>query len=186
MTTASWLVIRVLVEVLETISVNGGHLLLMVLKRELFFVPMVLKGVPPSAGMVLERLFSYGFETGGLTVLVTFWMYGKFIFHAKAGKILCVVTLTNLEVFLVSSSVLLDISFKSLEAWGATMGGLLLPLAPCILEGEYFLQTSLDLTSCHDWVVPRVMPLMHHGLLIAWMVMSVTRQVVQMGGSALA
>ena len=59
--------------------------------------------------------------------------------------------------------------------------GLLLPLTPYTLEGKYFLQTALDLTSCHDLVVSRVMYLMLHGLLIAQMVMSVTRQVIQVG-----
>ena len=56
-----------------------------------------------------------------------------------------------------------------------------MPLTPYILEGKYFLQTALDLTSFHDWVVSGVMLLMLHGPLIAWMVVSVTRQVVQMG-----
>ena len=46
-------------------------------------------------------------------------------------------------------------------------------------EGLYFLQTALDLTSCYDQVVSKVMPLMLPGLLIAQMVMSVTRQLVQ-------
>ena len=45
----------------------------------------------------------------------------------------------------------------------------------------YFLQTSPDPTSCHDWVVPRVLPLDLRGLLKAQMVKSVTRQVVQGG-----
>ena len=49
------------------------------------------------------------------------------------------------------------------------------------MEGKYFLQTALDLTSCHIQVVPRVIPLMLCGPLIAQMVMSVTRQVVQVG-----
>ena len=47
--------------------------------------------------------------------------------------------------------------------------------------GQYMLQTALDLTSCHDWVVSRVMPLMLFGSLIVQMVMSVARQVVQIG-----
>ena len=54
-----------------------------------------------------------------------------------------------------------------------------MPLTLYILEGEYFLLTAPDLTSCHDWVVSRVMPLMLCGPLIAWMVMSGTREVVQ-------
>ena len=58
---------------------------------------------------------------------------------------------------------------------------LLLPLTPYTLEGEYFLQTAPGLASCHDWVVSRVMPLMLHRLLMAWVVMFVTRQVIQAG-----
>ena len=54
-------------------------------------------------------------------------------------------------------------------------------LTPYTPEGEYFLHTSLDLTSCLDQAVSRVMPLMLHGPMIAWMMMSVTRQVVQVG-----
>ena len=69
----------------------------------------------------------------------------------------------------------------SLEAWGWPWEGLFLPLTPYTLEGEYFLQTALDLASCHDWVVTRVMPLMLCGPWIAQRVMSVTRQVVQIG-----
>ena len=59
------------------------------------------------------------------------------------------------------------------------MEGLLLPLTP--YPCEYFLQTPPDPTSCHNWVVPGVMPLDLHGLLVAQMVKSVTRQVVQTG-----
>ena len=58
---------------------------------------------------------------------------------------------------------------------------LLLPLTPYILEGEYFLHTAPDLTSCHKWVVSQVIPLMLCGPLIAQIVMSVTRQVVKIG-----
>ena len=60
---------------------------------------------------------------------------------------------------------------------GQLWEALLLPLTlyPC----EYFLQTPWDPTSCYDWVVPRVMPLDLHGPLVAQMVKSVTRQVVQ-------
>ena len=50
-----------------------------------------------------------------------------------------------------------------------------------VLKGKYFHQIALDLTSCHDWVVSRVMPLMFHGPLIAQMVMSEMRQVFQIG-----
>ena len=45
----------------------------------------------------------------------------------------------------------------------------------------YFLQTSPDPTSCHDRVVPRVLPLDLRGLLKAQMVKSVIRQVLQGG-----
>ena len=62
-----------------------------------------------------------------------------------------------------------------------TREGLLLPLTPCTVEGEYFLPLVPDLASCHNWVVSRVMPLKLCGPLIAQMVMSVTRQVVQEG-----
>ena len=55
-----------------------------------------------------------------------------------------------------------------------TMEGVLLPLTPCTLKGEYFLQTAPDLTSYYDWIVSRMMPLMLSGPLIAQMVMSVT------------
>ena len=48
----------------------------------------------------------------------------------------------------------------------------------------YFLQTSPDRTSCHDRVVPRVLPLDLRGLLKAQMVKSVIRQVLQ-GGCAI-
>ena len=47
--------------------------------------------------------------------------------------------------------------------------------------GEYFLQTALHLTFCYDQVVSRVMHFMLCWQLIAQMVMSVTRQVVQIG-----
>ena len=62
-----------------------------------------------------------------------------------------------------------------------TTAGLLLPLTPYTLEGKSFVQTALDLTFCHDQVVSMVMPLMLHGPLIEQIVMSVTRQVVQIG-----
>ena len=55
-------------------------------------------------------------------------------------------------------------------------------LYPC----EYFFQTAPNPTSCHNQVVPRVMPLVLHGLLVTQMVKSVNRQVVQMGDSAQA
>ena len=32
------------------------------------------------------------------------------------------------------------------------------PASDSLYPGEYFLQTALDPTSCHNWVVPRVMP----------------------------
>ena len=50
-------------------------------------------------------------------------------------------------------------------------------LYPC----ECFLQTPPDPTSCHDQVVPGLIPLVLCGPLIAQMVKFVTRQVVQMG-----
>ena len=56
-----------------------------------------------------------------------------------------------------------------------------MPLTPYTLEGKYFLQTTLDLDSCHDQVVSRVIPLMLNGPLIVQIMMSVTRQVVQVG-----
>ena len=45
----------------------------------------------------------------------------------------------------------------------------------------YFLQTSLDPTSCHDRVVARVLPLDLRGPLKAQMVKSVIRQVLKGG-----
>ena len=68
-----------------------------------------------------------------------------------------------------------------LRGLGGPQEGLPLPLTSYTLEGEHFLQTASDLTSCHNQVVSRVMPLMLHGLLIAQIVMSVTRQAVQVG-----
>ena len=63
------------------------------------------------------------------------------------------------------------------------MGGAT-PASDSLYPGRgYFLQTALGLTSCHDWVVSRVMPLMLCGPLMAWLRMSVTRQIVQIGGS---
>ena len=82
----------------------------------------------------------------------------------------------------MSSGVLVDCSFLILRLGGQLQEGLLLTLTPYILEGEYFLKTALNLTSCHNWVVPRLMPLMLCEPLIAWMVMSVKRQAVQHGG----
>ena len=58
-----------------------------------------------------------------------------------------------------------------------TMGGAT-PASDSLYPCEYFLQTPPDPTSCHDHIVPRVMPLVLHGPL---MVKSVTRQVVQWG-----
>ena len=63
---------------------------------------------------------------------------------------------------------------------GATAGGAS-PASDSLYPCEYFLQTPLDPTSCHDQAVPEVMPLVLHGPLKAQMVKSVTRQVVQMG-----
>ena len=68
------------------------------------------------------------------------------------------------------------------EAWGATTGGA--TPATVSLSWWYFLQASPDPTSCHDRVVPRVLPLDLRGPLEAQMVRSVIRQVLQ-GGCAI-
>ena len=61
------------------------------------------------------------------------------------------------------------------------MGGAT-PASYALYSGRLALPPNCsDLTSCHNQVVSRVIPLMLHGLLIAWMVMSVTRHVVQVG-----
>ena len=78
-----------------------------------------------------------------------------------------------------------DITFSSLSLTvlmrlGGTTMGVATP-ATVSLSLWYFLQTSLDLTSCHNWVVPRVLPLDLHGPLKAQMVKSVIRQVLQGG-----
>ena len=62
---------------------------------------------------------------------------------------------------------------------GQLQEGLFLPLTP--YPCGYFLQTPPDPTSFHNQVVPRVMPLDLCGPLVAQMVKSVTRQVVQGG-----
>ena len=54
-------------------------------------------------------------------------------------------------------------------------------LLPNTLEGKYFLQRAPGLTSCHDQVVSRVVLWCYEGCWLAWMVMSVTRQGVQVG-----
>ena len=86
----------------------------------------------------------------------------------------------TLSILLMSLLVLL-ISLTVLRRLGGQLWeGLLLPLNP--YPCEYCLQTPLGPTSCHNWVVPRVMPLDLCGLLEAEMVKSVTRQVVQGAG----
>ena len=47
-----------------------------------------------------------------------------------------------------------------------TMGGAT-PASDSLYPYEYFLQTALDLTSCHDWVVHSMIPLVLCGPLIA-------------------
>ena len=73
----------------------------------------------------------------------------------------------------------LFITYSSYEAWGATTG--VATPATVSLSLWYFLQTSPDPTSCHDWVVPRVLPLDLRGPLKAQMVKSVIRQALQGG-----
>ena len=93
-------------------------------------------------------------------------------------KCLCVETVTNLILCV------LDISFSSFSLTVLMrLGGQLWEALPATFSLSYVVLSSTlpDPTSCHDWVVPRVLPLDLCGPLEAQMMKSVIRQVVQGG-----